>query len=107
LGLRAIQFELGSDRLRSESIETLRNLGGLLNEELGDHDRLEAVGKGYSQPAVPKTRLPHRTGAWWRSILMGFTAAGVSKYLGGRRIPSSPADRRTESTRRSRLLGTS
>ena len=82
-------------------------LGGALNGELRDHDRLEAVGKGYSQPAVPKTRLPHRTGAWWRSILMGFTATGVSKYLGGRRIPSSPADRRTESTRRSRLLGTS
>jgi hypothetical protein len=48
LGLRAIQFEFGSDRLRSEAIETLKDLRGLLNEGLGDHDRLAAVGKGYS-----------------------------------------------------------
>jgi outer membrane protein OmpA-like peptidoglycan-associated protein len=56
LRLRAIRFEFGSDRLKSGAIETLRNLGGALNGELRDHDRLEAVGKGSSQPAVPKNR---------------------------------------------------
>jgi OmpA-OmpF porin, OOP family len=90
-----IQFEFGSDRLKPESIETLKNLGNALNEELKDQklfrieghtdavgtrayntalsdrraaavkdylvqemhvspDRLEAVGKGSSQPALPK-----------------------------------------------------
>ena len=93
--LNTIQFEFGSDRLKPESMETLKNLGGALNEELKDQklfriegdtdasgrraynavlsdrraetvkdylvqemhvspDRLEAVGKGSSQPAVPK-----------------------------------------------------
>jgi OOP family OmpA-OmpF porin len=28
-------------------------------------DRLEAVGKGSSQPAVAKTRMLRRTGMWW------------------------------------------
>jgi OOP family OmpA-OmpF porin len=93
--LNTIEFEFGSDRLKPESIETLKNLGGALNEELKDQklfrieghtdasgsrtynavlsdrraeavkdylvqemhvspDRLEAVGKGSSQPVVPK-----------------------------------------------------
>src|SRR5260370_28048174 len=95
VALNTIQFEFGSDRLKPESMETLKNLGGALNEELKDQklfrieghtdasgkraynavlsdrraeavkdylvqemhvspDRLEAVGKGSSQPAVPK-----------------------------------------------------
>jgi outer membrane protein OmpA-like peptidoglycan-associated protein len=36
VGLDTIQFEFGSDRFKQEAIETLRNLGKALNEELKD-----------------------------------------------------------------------
>jgi len=36
IGLDTIQFEFGSDRFKPEAIETLRNLGKALNEELKD-----------------------------------------------------------------------
>jgi outer membrane protein OmpA-like peptidoglycan-associated protein len=93
--LRTITFEFGSAQLRPESIETLRNLGNALNQELKDEkafvieghtdktgtrayndalskyradavkdylvkevgvsaDRLQAVGKGFSEPVDPK-----------------------------------------------------
>jgi outer membrane protein OmpA-like peptidoglycan-associated protein len=95
IGLDTIQFEFGSDRFKPEAIETLRNLGKALNEELKDQklflieghtdavgsraynaalsdrraqavkaylvqemgvssDRLKTVGKGSSEPVVPK-----------------------------------------------------
>jgi outer membrane protein OmpA-like peptidoglycan-associated protein len=93
--LRAITFEFGSAQLRSESIDTLRNLGNALNQQLKDEklfvieghtdkagtrayndelskrradavkdylvrelgvsaDRLQTVGKGFSEPADPR-----------------------------------------------------
>jgi OmpA-OmpF porin, OOP family len=93
--LRTITFEFGSAQLRPESIETLRNLGNALNQELKDEkaflieghtdrtgtrayndelskrradtvkdylikdmgvpsDRLQTVGKGFSEPADPR-----------------------------------------------------
>ena len=93
--LRTITFEFGSAQLRPESIETLRNLGNALNQELKDEkafvieghtdrtgtqayndalskrradtvkdylvtqmgvsaDRLQTVGKGFSEPADPQ-----------------------------------------------------
>lgn len=93
--LRTITFEFGSAQLRPESIETLRNLGNALNQELKDEnafvieghtdktgtrayndalskyradavkdylvkevgvsaDRLQTVGKGFSEPVDPK-----------------------------------------------------
>jgi OmpA-OmpF porin, OOP family len=95
LGLDTIQFEFGSDHLKPESTETLRNLGTALNQGLKDQktflieghtdaagnrgyntelskrradavkdflvremavsaDRLQTVGKGSSEPALPK-----------------------------------------------------
>jgi OmpA-OmpF porin, OOP family len=95
IGLDTIQFEFGSDRLKPDSLETLRNLGTALNQGLKDQkiflieghtdavgnpkyntelskrradavkdflvhetgvaaDRLQTVGKGSSEPAVPK-----------------------------------------------------
>jgi OOP family OmpA-OmpF porin len=92
---RTITFEFGSARLRPESIETLRNLGNALNQELKDEkafvivghtdrtgtrayndalsrqradavkeylvkemgvaaDRLQTLGKGFSEPVDPK-----------------------------------------------------
>ncbi len=95
IGLDTIQFEFGSDRLKPDSMETLRNLGTALNQGLKDQkiflieghtdavgnrayntelskrradavkdflvremgvsaDRLQTVGKGSSEPAVPK-----------------------------------------------------
>jgi OOP family OmpA-OmpF porin len=93
--LRTITFEFGSAQLRPESVETLRNLGGALNQELKDEkafvieghtdktgtrayndalskhradavkeylvrdmgvsaERLQTIGKGYSEPIDPK-----------------------------------------------------
>ena len=93
--LRTITFQFGSAQLRPESIETLRNLGNALNQQLKDEkafvieghtdrtgarayndelskrraeavkeylvkdlgvsaDRLETVGKGFSEPANPR-----------------------------------------------------
>jgi OOP family OmpA-OmpF porin len=95
LTLRTITFEFGSAQLRPESVETLRNLGNALNQELKDErafvieghtdrtgtrayndvlskhraeavkeylvkelgvsaERLQTVGKGYSEPVDPK-----------------------------------------------------
>jgi OOP family OmpA-OmpF porin len=95
LTLRTITFEFGSAQLRPESVETLRNLGNALNQELKDDktfvieghtdragtrtyndslsklradavkeylvkemgvsaERLQTLGKGYSDPIDPK-----------------------------------------------------
>ena len=95
VSLRTITFEFGSAQLRPELIETLRNLGNALNQELKDEkafvieghtdktgtrtyndalskrradavkeylakemgvspDRLQTVGKGFSEPVDPK-----------------------------------------------------
>lgn len=93
--MRTITFQFGSAQLRPEFIETLRNLGNALNQQLKDEkafvieghtdrtgarayndelskrraeavkeylvkdlgvsaDRLETVGKGFSEPANPR-----------------------------------------------------
>src|SRR6516162_99187 len=95
LTFRSITFEFGSAQLRPESVETLRNLGNALNQELKDEkafvieghtdrtgtrtyndalskhradavkeylvnemgvsaERLQTVGRGYSEPIDPK-----------------------------------------------------
>jgi len=55
IGLDTIQFEFNSDRFKPEAIETLRNLGKALNEELKDQNlflvegHTDAVGsRGYN-----------------------------------------------------------
>jgi OmpA-OmpF porin, OOP family len=112
LTFSTITFEFGSARLRPESVETLRNLGNALNQELKDEkafvieghtdrtgtrsyndalskhradavkeylvnemgvsaERLQTVGKGYSEPIDPK----HPYAAANRRVVMINTGA--------------------------------
>ncbi len=62
--LNTIQFEFGSDRLKPESMETLKNLGGALNES-------SRIRNSFGSKATPM----HRAGA----LTMPYCRIGAQK----------------------------